>query len=43
MSAPARFYTPEKLGRRCGVCQLRMPLALLNAGIYVHPTCADPS
>lgn len=34
-----RFYTPDKLGRPCPWCRLRLPQALLAAGIQVHPTC----
>lgn len=34
-----RFYTRDRLGRPCPMCKLRMPVALLEAGILVHPTC----
>lgn len=34
-----RYYTPDKLGRPCPVCGLKMPLALIHAGIWSHPTC----
>ena len=35
-----RHYTPDQLGRLCaGGCGLRMPLALLETGATVHPTC----
>lgn len=34
-----RFYTPDKLGRLCNYCDLKMPKALEALGYHAHPTC----
>lgn len=37
----ARYYTRQNLGPNCAArCGLRIPLALSNAGVRVHPTCS---
>ena len=35
----ARFYTPDLLGAKCPHCPLKVPKALIAAGIHMHPTC----
>lgn len=35
----ARFYYPELLGAKCPFCPLKVPQALIDAGIHVHPCC----
>ena len=35
-----RYYTPDRLGPLCaGGCGLRVPVALVEAGVLAHPTC----
>lgn len=34
-----RYYTRDMVGDKCPGCGLRVPVALLAAGITVHPTC----
>jgi len=34
-----RFYTRETVGPKCPICGLLVPVALIEAGITVHPMC----
>lgn len=34
-----RYYTRAMVGDLCPVCHYRVPLALMNHGIRVHPMC----
>lgn len=40
-AAAERHYTPERLGPPCPVCKEETALALVNAGIRVHPCCGS--
>lgn len=37
----ARHYGPEDAGPPCAICRLPVVLALVHAGIRVHPSCAE--